>query len=129
MHILTKTDSFIIMTDIPTPEEVAKRTGRGSVIQKQWAMYLESEFRPFTPLVTSMLQKSATLHSDFGAGQIVYNTPYAKRLYYSPHFKFTKDHNVNAGAYWDRRAAMQRRDNFWKPYYANLMTKAITGGK
>jgi len=127
MRVIAKTDSYIIMTDFPTSQEVEKRTGRGSQAQKQWSLFLEMEFRPFVPKETGALERSATLHSDWGAGQIIYATPYARRLYHNPQFQFSKNVNPMAGAYWDRRAAMVRMQNFWKPEFARIVAQAITG--
>lgn len=36
--------------------------------------------------------------------QIIWDTPYARRLYYNPQYNFSKDINPNAGGKWFERA-------------------------
>lgn len=56
--------------------------GQGGVIQK----YIDSEVirfcAPYAPRETGQMQKSATLGTVIGSGEVVYNAPYAKYLYY-----------------------------------------------
>lgn len=48
--------------------------------------FIDSEclrlMRPYTPFRTGMMQRSATLGTRIGSGNIVYNSPYARYLYY-----------------------------------------------
>ena len=59
-----------------------KGLGKGGVIQK----FIDSEVirlsAPYTPFATGMMQKSATLGTVIGSGEITYNSPYARYLYY-----------------------------------------------
>lgn len=59
-----------------------KGLGEGGVIQK----YIDSEVirhcAPYAPHESGQMQKSATLGTVIGSGEIVYNSPYAKFLYY-----------------------------------------------
>lgn len=131
MRTIYKSDSAVILTNFPTPEEAGKRFGKGSTVQTLWSKYLEKEFRPYTPFVTGELQRSALRASDFPNGLIIYDpqdAPKAKRLYWNPQFKFTTTHNPLAGAFWDRRAAMARQTNFWEPYLKSLIARNL-GGK
>lgn len=65
-------------------KKIAERKGLGEsgVIQK----YIDSEVikhcAPYAPFETGQMQKSATLGTVIGSGEIVYNSPYAKFLYY-----------------------------------------------
>ncbi len=38
---------------------------------------------PYVPMDTSMLNKSGILFTVLGSGQVIYNTPYARRHYYN----------------------------------------------
>ena len=58
----------------------------------------------YTPRKTGRLMNSAFTASQIGQGNIVYDTPYARKLYYNPQFRFNTALNPLAGAYWFERA-------------------------
>lgn len=58
-----------------------------------------------------------------GSGEIKYDTPYARRLYYHPEYDFSKEKNPEAGAYWFERMKQQYKDQILKG------AKNIAGGK
>ena len=126
MKTIFKSDNAVIKSDFPTPEDIEQRFSKSSNAQKIWTQYLKYEFLPYVPFQTGLLARSADLHSTPTA--VIYNTPYARRLYYNPGYKFTTTFNINAGAFWDRRAAMARQTNFWEPYLRRLIAKNL-GGK
>ena len=59
---------------------------------------------PFVPMDTGMLAASARESSTFGSGMIVYNTPYARRLYYGETFSFSRDRHPKATHHWFEKA-------------------------
>ncbi|WP_026584201.1 minor capsid protein [Bacillus sp. J33] len=54
----------------------------------------------FIPKETGELEKSGVRHSQIGKGKIIWDTPYARRLYYNPQYNFSKDTNPNAQGLW-----------------------------
>lgn len=58
----------------------------------------------YVPMDTGNLQRSVFTASQIGQGQIVWDTPYAKRLYYNPQFNFSQDKNPNARGMWFEQA-------------------------
>lgn len=54
----------------------------------------------FVPEDTGTLKGSALISSDVGKGRVVWNTPYARKLYYNPQYNFSKDKNPNARGLW-----------------------------
>lgn len=54
----------------------------------------------YIPLDTGMLRDSALNASKVGEGRLYWNTPYARKLYYNPQYKFSKDKNPNARGLW-----------------------------
>jgi len=56
---------------------------------------------PLVPLDSGTLKKSGVLFTVVGSGQIIYKTPYARKMYYNPQFKFTG--SPMRGAYWFER--------------------------
>ena len=55
---------------------------------------------PFVPMDTGMLARSVQTASPSGSGVVVYDTPYAHRLYYGLDFNFKKIHHPLATAQW-----------------------------
>lgn len=45
---------------------------------------------PYVPLDTGELKGSGTRHTILGSGQVVYKTPYARKLYYSRGYTFNR---------------------------------------
>lgn len=52
------------------------------------------------PKNTGELERSGFVVVSKSKYQIVYDTPYARRLYWHPEYKFRKDKNPNAGGLW-----------------------------
>lgn len=67
----------------------------------------------FIPVDQHYLEKSALLHSKIGEGIIIWQTPYARRLYYNPQYNFSKDKNPNAQGKWFE-AAKAKESNNWE---------------
>lgn len=74
------------------------------------AVIKDSNF--YAPEDEQYLQKSALLHSKIGEGQVIWQTVYARRLYYNPQFNFSKDKNPNARGLWFEEAKAQKRDSW-----------------
>ncbi|MGF3141258.1 minor capsid protein [Facklamia sp. P13064] len=58
----------------------------------------------YVPMLEGVLKGSALSNSDYKNGIAVWQTPYARRLYYNPQFNFSKDANPKAGGLWFERA-------------------------
>ena len=54
------------------------------IIDSETLRYLE----PFTPRKEGELIRSGIRSTVIGSGKLVYNTPYARRLYYNPQYRF-----------------------------------------
>lgn len=67
----------------------------------------------FVPKDTGMLKQSGIMHTQIGAGELKYRTPYARRWYYMPaNFQQGSGSGVNAvgrGNYWFYRMKQQYR--------------------
>ena len=61
----------------------------------------------YVPFDQHTLIASSFPATHIGSGQIVWNTPYARRLYYHPEYEFSKEHNSHAGGYWFERMKQQ----------------------
>lgn len=58
----------------------------------------------YAPQDSGELIQSSIRNTVFGSGKVVWDTVYARRLYYNPQYNFSKDKNPNAGGLWFRRA-------------------------
>lgn len=58
----------------------------------------------FIPKDQGYLEESGILHSKIGEGEIIWRTPYARRLYYNPQYNFSTDKNPNARGMWFEHA-------------------------
>lgn len=54
----------------------------------------------YAPQDTGNLIGSSQRASDFKKGRLVWDTRYAKKLYYNPQYNFSKDKNPNARGLW-----------------------------
>lgn len=57
---------------------------------------------PFVPYRTGRLLKSVLPFA--GKGELVYNTEYAKAMYYGTHLNFNKTRSALAGSHWFEKA-------------------------
>lgn len=67
---------------------------------------------PFLPFKTGQLEHSGVLGTRIGSGEIIYNTPYARRLYYNPQFNFSKEAHPKAQAYWFEASKSINKDKW-----------------
>lgn len=61
----------------------------------------------YAPMDQGDLIESGIRFTQPGTGRIMWETPYARRLYYNPQYDFSKDRNPNAGGLWFERAKSQ----------------------
>ncbi|MGJ9460288.1 minor capsid protein [Oceanobacillus sp. CF4.6] len=76
----------------------------------------------YVPTDEHHLERSALLHSKVGKGELVWETPYARKLYYNPQYTFSKDKNPNAQGLWYEVAKAEKRDDWIDQ--ANKATKS-----
>lgn len=55
---------------------------------------------PYVPMDLGTLSKSAIMGTKIGSGTVVWNTPYARRLYYGLNFNFSPAGHPKAQAQW-----------------------------
>ena len=67
----------------------------------------------YVPMDTGNLRNSGITGTTLGSGEVVYNAPYAKRMYYGTHFNFSKDKHPKACAQWFEKAKAVKKDA-WK---------------
>lgn len=91
-----------VKTDVAhIPRNIANSTKKAQFLLTQQVL---KDSNTFIPADTWALRDSSLSSSNFDKGQIVWNTPYARRLYYGTHYKFSKDKNMWAQSGWFKKA-------------------------
>lgn len=92
--------------------------------QKALDQQVLKDSNEFIPFNTGHLRDSSIQESKIGQGLIVWDMPYAKRLFYNPQYNFSKDSNPNAGGRWfDRAKAVH--GNEWPDVAKKAVNKYI----
>lgn len=68
----------------------------------------------YVPYDTGNLMGSSMRATNFGSGQVAWDTPYAKKLYYGDGMNFSTDKHPQASAFWFEKAKAQNLDNWIK---------------
>ena len=80
--------------------------------------FLDSEVlrdsAPYVPMRTGNLMQSGATGTVIGSGKVMYNAPYAKRMYYGVSFHFSKDKHPQACAQWFEKAKAAKKDAWLK---------------
>lgn len=88
--------------------------GRFDPKYAQAQKFLDSEVlkdsAPYVPMRTGNLMISGQTGTVIGSGEVVYNAPYAKRMYYGTHFHFSKDKHPQACAQWFEKSKAVKKE-------------------
>lgn len=81
------------------------------------------------PFDTGNLQNQQTFvdssEANSGSVKIISDTPYARRLYFHPEYKFKKDNNPNAGGMWFEPYINGNKKDYAKKVFARYMRNRI----
>ena len=76
---------------------IDKRAQKGQAVLDEQVL---KDSNNYAPEDTTELIRSSLRASQVGNGLLIWDTPYARRLYYNPQYNFSKDKNPNAGGLW-----------------------------
>jgi hypothetical protein len=94
------------LNNLPQKVEQAKQFAQFALDQQ-----VIKDCNYYVPMDTGNLQRSVFTASNIGQGEIVWDSPYAKNLYYNPQFNFSKDKNPHARGMWfDQAKAVHGKD-------------------
>lgn len=99
--------------------KLVKRLGleKNGSLQKVVDNEVIRECGPYVPHREGALERSAVQNTVIGSGRVVYETPYARRLYYNPQYHF--NYAPKRGGMWFHRAmANGGRERVSKALYA-----------
>lgn len=88
--------------------------------QEAFAERVAFEMRDYVPRDEGTLQDSEALASDYAAGRIEWDTPYAQRVHDLPQSSIRKTKNPNARSHWPE-AAKGERMQAWEDYAREIM--------
>lgn len=69
---------------------------------------------PYVPMRTGNLSESGIRGTTLGSGEIIYNAPYARKMYYGINFNFSKEAHPKACAQWFEKAKSEKKDSWIK---------------
>jgi hypothetical protein len=83
-----------------------------ATVKSQFALTQQvlADTTPYVPFLEGELSRSALRMST--DTQLIWDTPYARRLYYNPEFNFTTKHHPLAGGMWFERAKANHHGNW-----------------
>lgn len=111
-------------TDFSAKEVKAQQEKAKARALKGTAREFERLARPYVPMLTGNMMKSA-FTSPFEKGEIVYDTPYARYIYYAPDsFTLTRDFHPQATIRWGdfvKAKYMRQLKESFKRYYGGSL--------
>ena len=69
---------------------------------------------PYVPFRTGNLMNSGNTGTVIGSGEVVYNAPYAKKVYYGKNMHFNKEKHPQAQAQWFEKAKATKKEAWVK---------------
>lgn len=95
--------------------DIDKKIGQSTALSQK---FLDNEVlkdsNDYVPADTWNLRDSSILHSKIGDGKLIWNTPYARKLYYNPNYNFSTDKNPKASGLWFEQAKSRNLDDWVK---------------
>ena len=91
-----------------------------TAMQGAFAKRVAFEMRGFVPLDEGTLRDSEPLASDYEAGLIVWQTPYAERVHDLPQSSISTAKNPNARSHWPEEAKRERAGS-WQEFARKLL--------
>ena len=92
---------------------VARLEGQVDKAQKWLDNEVLKDCQPYVPMRTGNLMNSGIHGTTLGKGEVVYNAPYAKKMYYGDGMNFSKLKHPQACAHWFEKAKAVHKGD-WK---------------
>ena len=104
----------MITLDMDVGEISAKLKKHIDVLQPILDTQVMKDSNYYVPKNEGYLESSVITGSKIGSGQLLWNIPYAKKLYYGVGFNFSKSVNPNARAKWFEEAKAKKMKEWEK---------------
>lgn len=99
-----------LLSTIKPLRQIVEKTRKLSIFEVSNEFLNDSN--DFIPKDTSDLERSSITHSKLDEGQLIWQTPYARRLFYNPDYNFSKDANPNARGLWAEHAKSINKNKY-----------------
>lgn len=100
--------------------QMRKEIQEADGVQAKFDSIVAKDTNEFVPMDTGMLAGSVLRASNFGDGELVYDEPYASRLYCGESFNFSRDMHPKATHHWFEKAKSIHLDK-WGRMLARLL--------
>lgn len=101
---------------------IARLEGQLDKAQRWLDNEVLKDCQPYVPMRSGNLMDSGVTGTTIGSGNVVYNAPYARKMYYGEHFNFSKAKHPQACAMWFEKAKAVNSEK-WK----NGVQKIVKG--
>ena len=93
---------------------IGRLDGQVGKAQKWLDNEVLKDCQPYVPMRTGNLMNSGIHGTKLGSGEVVYNAPYSRRMYYGKHFNFSKLKHPQACAQWFEKAKSVHKEDWRK---------------
>lgn len=100
---------FKVKVDVDESKLQSKRRNATKGAQMQLDQDVLKDSNYYAPQDESHLINSSIRASQIGKGKLIWDTKYARRLYYNPQYSFSKDKNPNARGLWFEAAKANKK--------------------
>lgn len=101
--------------------DAAAQKKKITIVHQALDSQITKDTTPYVPFKTGVLSGSP-LRGKRGVGEIVYDTPYARRLYYGTKFNFNRTFHPQAGSKWLLRAKA-----VWMKQWTQIVARLLGG--
>ena len=92
--------SMKVQTEVDITGILRRLKGGSERVVPLLAQQVAKDSNYFIPKDTGALESSVFTASNWKDGEVIWSTPYARRLYWNPAFNFSTDVNPNARGLW-----------------------------
>lgn len=118
---------FKTRVDLDIEKLKGKKDSSAKLAQQLLDQQVLKDSNYYIPKDKSNLEGSGIRSSLIGQGKIIWDTPYARRLYYNPKYNFSKDMNPNARGLWFEAAKRENKSD-WLELVKKEFARQFTGG-
>ena len=116
-----------VTVDFKASDMTKKMEQHNKIVLSQITREVNKDMNPYVPKRTGALERSSLNNSIYNKGLIIYNTQYARKLFYNPTgVTFNRSINSKATERWDL-AAKKDNVNKWVRLYGKLTGKTFDG--
>ena len=94
------------------PGTISRLEGDVKRAQKWLDNEVLKDCQPYVPMRSGNLMNSGVTGTTLGEGEVVYDAPYSRRMYYGVNFNFSKEKHPQACAKWFEKAKAVNKEKW-----------------